>query len=297
MNTPAQAAVSAASQASPAPVAPSDTAAAPALPALANGPLVFITGASSGIGMALAQAYAQNGWRVALCARRMAPMAEWRRSQVGQANQAQAQRIHLYPADVNSASAMRELAEHLTRELGLPDLVIANAGFSVGVDLRHAQDLQAFADILQTNVLGVAHTLQPFVRPMLARGSGQLVAIASVAGLRGLAGQGAYCASKAAVITFMESLWAELRGTGVSASTINPGWVKTPLTASNRFPMPFALTADEFARRAVRVIAQRPRLRTIPWQMAGVSWLLRWVPSAWLASALAAKPRKQRREG
>ena len=261
-----------------------------ALPAVVTGPLVFITGASSGIGMALAQTYAQAGWRVALCARRLAPMSEWR------SQQPQPERIHLYQADVDDASAMRELADTLTRELGLPELVIANAGFSVGVDLRHAQDLQAFADILQTNVLGVAHTLQPFVNPMLARKSGQLVAIASVAGLRGLAGQGAYCASKAAVITFMESLSAELRGTGVTASTINPGWVKTPLTASNRFPMPFALTADEFARRTLRVIAGKPRLRTIPWQMAGVSWLLRWLPSSWLAMALAKKPRKQRRE-
>ena len=220
----------------------------------------------------------------------MAPMAEWR------ATQAQPESIHLYAADVNDAAAMRDLAATVMRELGLPELVIANAGFSVGVDLRHSQDLQAFADILQTNVLGVAHTLQPFLRPMLDRRSGQLVAIASVAGLRGLAGQGAYCASKAAVITFMESLSAELRGTGVTASTINPGWVKTPLTASNRFPMPFALTADEFARRAVRAIAHKPRLRTIPWQMAGVSWLLRWIPSSWLAMALAKKPRKQRRE-
>ena len=255
-----------------------------------GGPLLFLTGASSGIGMALAQAYVQRGWRVALCARRMAPMAEWR------ASQAQPERIHLYAVDVNDALAMRDLADTVLRELGLPELVIANAGFSVGVDLRHPQDLQAFADILQTNVLGVAHTLQPFVRPMLERRSGQLVAIASVAGLRGLAGQGAYCASKAAVITFMESLSAELRSTGVTASTINPGWVKTPLTASNRFPMPFALTADDFARRAVRVIARQPRLRTIPWQMAGVSWLLRWVPASWLARALAKKPRKQRRE-
>ena len=255
-----------------------------------NEPLLFLTGASSGIGMAMAQAYVQRGWRVALCARRMAPMAEWR------AQQPLAERIHLFTADVNDPAAMRELADTVVRELGLPDLVIANAGFSVGVDLRHAQDLQAFADILQTNVLGVAHTLQPFVRPMLARRSGQLVAIASVAGLRGLAGQGAYCASKAAVITFMDSLSAELRGSGVTASTINPGWVKTPLTASNRFPMPFALTADEFARRAVRVIASKPRLRTIPWQMTGVSWLLRWVPSSWLARATATRPRKQRRE-
>jgi short-subunit dehydrogenase len=196
---------------------------------------------------------------------------------------------------VDDAQAMRELAQACIERLGLPDLVIANAGFSVGVDLRHAEDLQAFADLLQTNVLGVAHTLQPFVRPMQQRGTGQLVAIASVAGLRGLAGQGAYCASKAAVITFMESLWAELRGTGVTATTINPGWVHTPLTAGNRYPMPFALQPDDFARRAVRAIARRPRLATVPWQMACVSWLLRWVPASWLAAALARKPRKQRR--
>lgn len=252
-------------------------------------PLVLITGASSGIGLALAQAYADQGWRLALCARRLAPMAQWRAAQPRAAD------IHLFQADVDDAQAMQSLSQQCEAELGLPDLVIANAGFSVGVDLRHAEDLEAFADILQTNVLGVAHTLQPFVAPMLARGSGQLVAIASVAGLRGLAGQGAYCGSKAAVITFMESLWAELRGTGVTATTLNPGWVHTPLTAGNPFPMPFALQPDAFARRAVRAIARRPRFVTVPWQMAVVSWLLRRLPATWLALATARKPRKRRR--
>ncbi len=253
-------------------------------------PLVFITGASSGIGLALAQAYADRGWRLGLCARRLGPMTDWL------ATQAHPERVRLFVADVDNALAMRDAAQACADDLGLPDLVIANAGFSVGVDLRYAQDLTAFASILQTNVLGVAHTLQPFVGPMLERGSGQLVAIASVAGLRGLAGQGAYCASKAAVIAFMESLSAELRGTGVSATTINPGWVRTPLTASNRFPMPFALQPNDFAARAVRAIDKRPRLRTVPWQMAGASLLLRWIPASWLAMALAKQPRKTRQE-
>ena len=255
----------------------------------AAAPLALITGASSGIGLALAQAYAQQGWRVAMCARRLAPMAQWRSSQP------QREAIHLFQADVDDAQAMLAVARECERTLGLPDLVIANAGFSVGVDLRHAEDLRAFADILQTNVLGVAHTLQPFVKPMLVRGSGQLVAIASVAGLRGLAGQGAYCGSKAAVITFMESLWAELRGSGVAVTTVNPGWVNTPLTAGNPFPMPFALQPEVFARRALRAIARRPRLVTVPWQMAVVSWLLRRLPATALAWATARKPRKPRR--
>lgn len=252
-------------------------------------PLVFISGASSGIGLALAKAYASQGHRLALCARNLAPIEAWQASQPELA-----QTVHTYQADVTDAQAMQDVAQRCMAEQGLPNVVIANAGISIGIDLHHAEDLTVAQKVFDTNVMGVLHTLQPFLPAMRERGHGHLVAIASVAGLRGLAGQAAYCASKSAVITLMESLWAELRHTGIAVTTINPGWVHTPLTASNRYPMPFLLQPEAFATLAIQAIAKKPRLRTLPWPMGVVSWMLRRLPASWLANATANRPRKLR---
>src|SRR5205814_5847147 len=125
-------------------------------------------------------------------------------------------------------------------------------------------------------------------------GSGTLAGIASVAGFRGLAGNGAYCASKSAVITWMESLRAELYGSGLSVVCVCPGYIDTPMTRVNRYRMPFLLPADEAARRIARAIAAGRRLAVIPWQMALVSRLLRVLPG-WIYDRLAARaPRKPR---
>jgi short-subunit dehydrogenase len=147
---------------------------------------------------------------------------------------------------------------------------------------------------MDTNVLGMVVTFQPFVEPMRARASGTLVGIASVAGFRGLPGGGAYSASKSAAITYLESLRVELHGSGVSVVTICPGYVRTALTARNRYPMPFLIDADDAARRMARVIAARRRFAVIPWRMGLVAVVLRALPR-WLFDRLFARaPRKAR---
>jgi short-subunit dehydrogenase len=178
--------------------------------------------------------------------------------------------------------------------MGLPDIVVANAGISLGLDLAEADDLPVFAQVMATNVQGLVNTFQPFIAPMRDRGRGQLVGVASVAGVRGLPGHAAYCASKAAVIACCESLRGELRPHGVQVSTIAPGYVATPLTARNRYPMPFLMQPEDFARQALRAIEAGVSYRVIPWQMGVVAKLLRLLPDAWFDRLLRGRPRKHR---
>jgi short-subunit dehydrogenase len=179
-------------------------------------------------------------------------------------------------------------------DFGLPDLVIANAGVSAGTSGEHLGDIAILRRLLEVNVVGVAVTLSAFAPAMRKAGRGTLACIASVASFRGLAGNGAYSGSKAAVRTWMESLRVEMHGSGVTVVTICPGYIDTPMTRVNRFRMPFLLTADESARRIARAIERRPRLAVIPWQMALVSVALRNMPD-WLYDRLASgAPRKPR---
>ncbi len=221
-----------------------------------------------------------------LCARRIAPMQALR-EKLGCAGD-------VYPIDVTEPASLRAAARDFVERFGLPDIVIANAGISVGTTTEFPGDLSAFRKVMDTNVLGIAATFQPFVVSMRSRASGILVGIASVAGFRGLPGAGAYSASKSAAIAYLESLRAELYGSGVSVVTICPGYVRTPMTAVNRYRMPFIIDADDAARRFARAIAQRRRLAVIPWQMALVSLVLRLLPG-WLYDRLSARaPRKSR---
>ena len=195
-----------------------------------------------------------------------------------------------YPVDVTDARAMAAAAE----DFGLPDLVIANAGVSAGTSGEDLRDIAHLRRLLEVNVVGVAVTLAAFAPAMRKAGRGTLACIASVAGFRGLAGNGAYSASKAAAITWMESLRTEMRGSGVSVVCICPGYIDTPMTRVNRFRMPFLLPADEAARRIARAIERRPRLAVVPWQMALVAVALRAMPG-WLYDRLASgAPRKPR---
>ena len=251
--------------------------------------LVFITGASSGIGLALARACLQRGWRVALVARRTAALQE----QLTQEGWPSA-RWQVWAADVGDASAMQAVAQACTATMGLPDMVVANAGISLGVDLADPADVPVFAQVMQTNVMGLVHAFTPFIAPMTARGRGQLVGIASVAGVRGLPGHAAYCASKAAVIGCCESLRGELAPHGVRVVTLAPGYVATPLTARNRYPMPFLMSADAFARQALHAIDAGVRYSVIPWPMGWVAGLLRLLPAALLDRLLRGRPRKHR---
>jgi short-subunit dehydrogenase len=223
---------------------------------------VVITGASSGIGEALARHYAARGATLGLLSRR-------------------------HGVDVTDEAAVDAAAQDFMRRHGVPDLVIGTEG----ADLR---DLAKLRKMLDVNVAGLAATLAAFAPAMRRAGRGTLAGIASVAGFRGLPGNGAYCASKSAAIAWMESLRAELHGSGVAVVCVCPGYIDTPMTRVNRFRMPFLLDADEAARRIARAIDGKRRLAVIPWQMALVSVGLRAMPG-WLYDRLAARaPRKPR---
>jgi short-subunit dehydrogenase len=255
-------------------------------------PLAYITGASSGIGQALVLRYHRAGYRLALVARREQAMREWAQAQgIAEADFA------VYAADLSVIAEAVAAGQRCIAQQGLPDVVIANAGHSMGVDTAYPEDLPLMAQTYALNVLGVAATFSLFIAPMRARGSGALVGIASVAGIRGLPGHGAYCSSKAAVISYCESLRGELRGSGVRVTTIAPGYIDTPLTQGNPYPMPFLMQPDEFAERTFRKIASGTSYAVIPWQMAVVAKLLRVLPDWLFDAVLAGRTRKPRGGG
>ena len=251
--------------------------------------LVFITGASSGIGQALARRYYDAGYRLALSARRTAEVEAW-----AGANGISASRFQVYGADVSSVDSIVAAGQACIAAQGLPDVVIANAGISIGMDTAHREDLAVMAQTFAINTTGAAATFHPFVAAMATRGSGTLVGIGSVAGIRGLPGHGAYCASKAALISYCESLRGELRPTGVQVVTICPGYIDTPLTRQNWYAMPFLMRVDDFAESAFVAISTGRSYRVIPWQMGLVAKLLRLLPNAMFDRALSGRARKQR---
>jgi NAD(P)-dependent dehydrogenase (short-subunit alcohol dehydrogenase family) len=197
---------------------------------------------------------------------------------------------------VRDSAAMQAAAKDFIAHHGVPDIVIANAGVSIGTLTRHAEDNDVFQHVMDINVIGTVKTFQPYVEALRSAGRGRLVGIASVAGFRGLPGAGAYSASKAALISYLESLRIEMRGSGVEVVTLCPGYIRTPMTDINHYPMPFMLDADEAAQRMARVIERGTSFAVVPWQMAIVGRVLKLLPN-WLYDFLFAraphKPRKQ----
>ena len=202
--------------------------------------------------------------------------------------------IVAYPVDVTDAQAMARAARDFTGRFGTPDLVIANAGVGIGTRGEDIADIEKLRRVLDVNVAGLAITLAAFAPAMRAAGRGTLAGIASVASFRGLAGNGAYCASKAAAVRWLESLRTELHGSGVAVVCVCPGYIDTPMTRVNKFRMPFLISADDAAARIARAIAARKRLAVIPWQMALVSVLLRAMPGSLYDRLAARAPRKPR---
>ncbi|EER59334.1 short-chain dehydrogenase/reductase SDR [Acidovorax delafieldii 2AN] len=254
-----------------------------------HAPLVYITGASSGIGQALALRFYRQGFRLALVARRTPEIESW-----ASAQEISTDSYQIYSADVSVPASIMAAGQDCMVRQGLPDVVVANAGISVGMDTAMGADIEVMARTFATNNIGMAATFQPFVQAMVQRGGGTLVGIASVAGIRGLPGHGAYCASKAAVISYCESLRGEMRPHGVRVVTLSPGYIDTPLTRQNRYGMPFLMSADAFAERACRAIMSGVSYRVIPWQMGVVAKLLRLLPNALFDRLLAGRPRKRR---
>lgn len=251
--------------------------------------LVFITGASSGIGQALALRFFQAGYRLALVARRTAEVQAW-----AQAQSIGSDSYQIYNADVSDTDSIVAAGRACIAAQGLPDVVIANAGISIGMDTAMREDLEVMRQTFATNNIGVAATFHSFIDAMTTRGSGALVGIGSVAGIRGLPGHGAYCASKAAVIAYCESLRGELKGAGVNVVTICPGYIDTPLTQQNSYAMPFLMKPEDFADRAFAAIQDGSSYSVIPWQMGVVAKLLRLLPNAVFDKALSGRARKKR---
>ena len=200
-----------------------------------------------------------------------------------------------FAGDVRDDAALAAAATTFVERFGAPDIVVANAGVSRGTSSEHAEDLATFRDVLETNVLGLVNTFQPFIAPMRAAHRGTLVGIASIAGFRGLPGSGAYSASKAAAIAYLESLRVELRGSGIAVVTVCPGYVETPMTTGNPYPMPFLMRADAAARSIARAIARRRRFHVLPWPMAILGRAFRALPRPIYDRMFAKAPRKPRR--
>lgn len=251
--------------------------------------LIFITGASSGLGQALAWRYYQAGFSLALVARRTGEIADWAARQGLEAS-----RYRIYCADVAVIDSIVNAGMQCLLEQGLPDVVVANAGVSIGVDSSVRGDMDVLSRIFAINNVGLAATFHSFIEPMTHRGSGTLVGIGSVAGIRGLPGHGGYCASKAGVISYCESLRGELRQGGVKVVTICPGYIDTPLTQKNRYAMPFLMHADVFADKAFDAIKAGASYRVIPWQMGWVAKALRLLPNIFFDRILSGRPRKRR---
>lgn len=252
--------------------------------------LVFITGASSGIGQALAWRFHQAGYRLALAARRTEEIKKWV-SPRGISEDS----YQIYSVDVALPDSLVAAAGVCLASQGVPDIVIACAGMSVGVDTGERSDIDVMAQTFLTNNIGTAASFHAFLGAMRQRKSGTLVGIGSVNGIRGFAGHGANCPSKAALINYCECLRLELKGSGLQVVTICPGYVATPLTQNNTASMPFLLQPGEFANRAFKAIEAGVSYRVIPWQMGVVAKLLRLLPNWLFDRAFAGRARKPRR--
>jgi short-subunit dehydrogenase len=242
--------------------------------------VAVITGASSGIGWALAKELAGRGSRVGLVARRqdqLAALTEEIRKAGGTAAYATAN-----VADrTQTTTAIHRLAE----ELGPVDLLIGNAGVGIPT-LIDPLNVEATEKMVRVNLLGVVYAIEAVLPDMLRRGRGHLAAVSSLAAYKGLPGESGYCASKAAVNVYMEALRIQLRHRHIAVTTICPGFVKTPMTAVNKFHMPWLLEADEAARRIVGALQRRRKVYNFPWQTTLLMKVAGWLPDWMLARSM-----------
>ncbi|MBX9625069.1 MAG: SDR family NAD(P)-dependent oxidoreductase [Gemmataceae bacterium] len=236
------------------------------------GKVAVVTGASSGIGWALAKELAVRGCKVGLVARREAELKTLA-AEVAAAGGTAVPAV----ADVADRAQVEAAVAAVRQALGPIDLMVANAGVgkATRLDPVNVADVEAQ---LRVNVLGVVYAFAAVQGEMLARKSGHLVAVSSIAGFRGLPGESAYCASKAAVNVYLDGLRAQLHGTGVRVTTICPGFVKTPMTESNTFHMPGLMTPEFAARKIVNAIRRGKKVYAFPWTLAMLTKLSRWLP-------------------
>jgi len=224
----------------------------------------FVTGASSGIGLGLSKQLAKQGIEVALAARREADLRDLERQIVADGG-----RARVYPLDVADTDATTRTLERADDEMGGIDLVVANAG----IDRHRWSGKLSYLDcapVIAVNVQGTVATLTALLPKMVERRRGHLVGISSLAQYRGLPSAATYCASKAFVSHFLEALRVDLRGTGVAVTDVRPGFVRTPMTASNAFPMPFLVNLDPAVKTILAGIRRRAPVVAFPWQLATI---------------------------
>jgi short-subunit dehydrogenase len=269
---------------------------------------LFITGASSGIGNALAHEYAKR------CSGRLMDIglqsidSKHTNVNIGLVSRRSEHLLQLaeelqnnykvtcaiYPLDVRDSTALQTAAQDFIAKFGAPDIVIANAGVSRGTLTEDKDDIKAIQAIFDINVIGMVNTFQPFIAAMKFAGGGQLVGVASVAGIRGIPGSGAYSASKAAVISYCESLRTEMQHFNIAVSTIAPGYIRTPMTELNQYKMPFLMDADVFAHKFANAVEAKVRFKIIPWQMGIIARIMRLIPPFLWDFAMKKAPHKKR---
>lgn len=242
--------------------------------------VAVITGASSGIGLALAKALAGEGCKVGLIARRHEQLAALAQEIVAAGGTAA-----FAPADVAQREPTLAAIHEIASKLGPVDLLIANAGVGAPT-LLEPFNVHDVEKMFQVNVLGVIYAIEAVLPAMLRRKQGHLAAVSSLASYKGLPGESGYTASKAAVNNYMEGLRIQLREHGIAVTTICPGFVKTPMTEVNDFKMPFLLEADDAARRIVRALKRRRKVFSFPWQMTLLMKLTAWLPDWMVARAM-----------
>jgi short-subunit dehydrogenase len=226
--------------------------------------VVMITGASSGIGRGLALDLSRRGARLGLVARRAAALDEI----VGEISSRNGEALAL-AADVQDATALRGAADRMRAEFGRIDVLIANAGIGLTADAAEMQPAD-LARVFSVNVIGAASSVAAVVPEMVVHGSGHLVVISSLAAYRGLPKSAAYCASKAAVSAFFESVRLDLKGKGIAVTIIHPGFIKTPLTEGRHADMPFLMELQDAVQLIVGAIERRKKSYAFPWQLASI---------------------------
>ena len=231
--------------------------------------LAWITGASTGIGRVLALRLARDGWRVAASARG----AEHLRTLESEGGGA----VQIYPLDVTDAGAAADVAVEIMRDLGPIDLVVANAGTHAATPAA-GFDAAVVRRLVEVNLLGAANTLAAAMPDMIRRRAGQIAVVASVAGYRGLPSAAAYSASKAALIALAEGLKFDLDRVGVKIQVINPGFVRTPLTDRNPFPMPFLMEPEDAAKAIFDGMNKRKFEIAFPTPFVLILKILRMLP-------------------
>jgi short-subunit dehydrogenase len=241
--------------------------------------VVFITGASSGIGWALAEEFARRGARVGVVARR-----EERLRQLCEVIRTNGGTTEFAVADASDRAAVHAALTTLTDRLGPCDVMIANAG--VGQS-NSATDLNVTGaeEVIRTNLLGPMYAFEAVLPDMLARGSGHLVGISSVAAFKGLPTAAAYCASKSGLNGYLESIRISLRKKNIAVTAICPGFVRTEMTANNK-RMLWAMNAEVAARKIADAIARQKRVYSFPRRMRLLMAMLRWMPDRLVARAI-----------